>query len=202
MARRKASVSSDPMPESSADVSPAEAIEASATEHPAESAPASIDAMPAEMVASGLQESCSAPDDDIAANRRRKARGILRRYMVYSGAAGLLPLPLVDIATVTGLQVKMLHVMTRLYGVPFDSKLARQLVLALVGGGSVALSMPIASATKAVPVVGIAGSFLLSPAFASVSCYGIGRAFIGHFEAGGTLDTFTADQPLPGVVAS
>jgi uncharacterized protein (DUF697 family) len=170
-------------PEDAPHVAPIEA--AAATEAPA------AEAKPAEMAAEAPPEVSSAPDDNTIADRRRKATRVMRRYMLFSGVAGLVPLPAVDVATVTGVQVKMLHAMTRIYGVPFNLKLARQLVLALIGGGgSVVLALPAASATKAVPVVGTAASFLLSPAFATASCYGIGRLFIGHFEAGGTLETF------------
>ena len=123
--------------------------------------------------------------------RRRKAQRVVYRYMAFSGVAGLVPLPAVDVATVTGVQVKMLHALTRLYEVPFNARLARQIVLALIGGGgSVVLAVPAASAAKAVPVVGTAASFVLSPTFATASCYAVGRAFISHFEAGGTLETF------------
>ncbi|MEI7711665.1 MAG: DUF697 domain-containing protein [Rhodospirillales bacterium] len=174
-------------------VTMAEALET--TTAPAVADPAPIHATesvaaPAETTET-IAEASSAPDDDEMANRRRKAKRIMRRYMLFSGVAGLVPLPAVDVATVTGVQVKMLHAMTKVYGVPFNFKLARQLVLALVGGGgSVVLALPAASATKSVPVVGMAASFLLSPAFATASCYGTGKAFIGHFEAGGTLETF------------
>ena len=172
----------------------AEAIETATAPSPAVADPAPVHATesvapPAETTET-FAEASSAPDDDEMANRRRKATRIMRRYMLFSGVAGLVPLPAVDVATVTGVQVKMLHAMTKVYGVPFNFKLARQLVLALVGGGgSVVLALPAASATKSVPVVGMAASFLLSPAFATASCYGTGKAFIGHFEAGGTLET-------------
>ena len=133
-----------------------------------------------------------APDDLYPPdNRGRKARGVVRRFMAYSGAAGLLPLPVIDVAAVTGVQVKMLYALSKIYDVPFNAKLARQLVLALLGGGgSVVLALPAASATKFVPVVGTAASFVLSPAFATLSCYAVGRIFVRHFEAGGTLETF------------
>ena len=189
-------------PKSSTDHEPAS--EAVVTAEPAETASAPPQAAdPAPVLATeaveaaaaeptdATAEASTAPDDDDTGNRRRKATRIMRRYMLFSGVAGLVPLPAVDVATVTGVQVKMLHAMTRVYGVPFNLKLARQLVLALIGGGgSVVLALPAASATKAVPVVGMAASFLLSPAFATASCYGTGKAFISHFEAGGTLETF------------
>jgi uncharacterized protein (DUF697 family) len=116
---------------------------------------------------------------------------LVRRHMAMSAAAGVLPLPAVDVAAAVGVQVNLLRALSRLYAVKFDATLARQLVLALLGGGgSVLLALPAASAMKAVPVVGNAASLLLSPTFATLSCYGTGQAFVRHFEAGGTLENF------------
>lgn len=125
---------------------------------------------------------------------------LVRRHMAMSAAAGVLPLPAVDVAAAMGVQVNLLRALSQLYGVAFDAALARQLVLALFGGsGSVLLALPAASAMKTVPVVGGAASLLLSPAFATLSCYGTGQAFIRHFEAGGTLESFAPapSQPEP-----
>jgi uncharacterized protein (DUF697 family) len=124
-------------------------------------------------------------------SRRDQAVRIVRSYMGWSTAAGLLPLPGLDITGVAAVQVKMLHAMAGLYGVAFDRALARQLVLALIsGGGSMVLVLPIASAAKALPVVGTMASMLLSPAVSAMSCFATGHAFLRHFEAGGTLETF------------
>ena len=189
MATQKSSTKYDPLNEPPGAAS-AVAAEAPPAQMAAE--PPSTDASPIEMEAHATPEDISAPDSDANADRRRKATRIMRRYMLFSGVAGLVPLPAVDVATVTALQVKLLHAMTRLYGVPFNTKLARQLILALIaGGGSMVLTLPAASATKTIPVVGIAAGMLISPAVATMACYGIGRAFISHFEAGGTLETFT-----------
>lgn len=182
-------------PPHAADSAPVGMTEAAATEAPPVQMsvePPSIEANPTEMEAHATPEAIGAPDGEAIADRRRKATRLMRRYMLFSGAAGLVPLPAVDVATVIVLQVKMLHAMTRLYGVPFNTKLARQLILALIGGGgSMVLSLPAASATKTLPVIGTIAGMLLSPAFATLACYGIGRAFISHFEAGGTLETFS-----------
>jgi uncharacterized protein (DUF697 family) len=197
MASQKSSSKHDPLNEPPAGSAPEPSGAQIAPPHAADAAPMSVEppwpeASAIEMEAHATPETLDAPDGDAIALRRRKATRVMRRYMVFSAAAGLVPLPAVDVATVTALQVKMLHAMTRLYGVPFNTKLARQLILALIGGGgSMVLSLPAASATKTIPVIGTAAGMLISPAVATMACYGIGRAFISHFEAGGTLETFT-----------
>ncbi len=169
--------------------------------HPTEAA-SPLDIEPETVLAEAMAEPDDFVPDETApaagsatpgANPSRRGAGIriVRRYMAWSGAAGLLPLPAVDVASAAAVQVKMLHSLSFLYGVPFNAALARQLIMALLGGGgSVMLALPAASAAKTVPVVGPVASLLLSPALTTLSCYVIGRAFLGHFEAGGTLETF------------
>lgn len=148
-------------------------------------------AEPDDFVADGPAVSSAQLASDESEARRRAGIRIVRRFMAWSGAAGLLPLPAVDVASAAAVQIKMLHTLALLYGVPFNAALARQLIMALLGGGgSVMLALPAASAAKTVPVVGTVASMLLSPAFTSLSCYVTGRAFLGHFEAGGTLENF------------
>ena len=139
----------------------------------------------------GMPDDAPSSEAVLPPGRRRNAMRLVRRHMAMSAAAGVLPLPAVDVAAAVGVQVNLLRALSRLYAVKFDATLARQLVLALLGGGgSVLLALPAASAMKAVPVVGNAASLLLSPTFATLSCYGTGQAFVRHFESGGTLENF------------
>jgi uncharacterized protein (DUF697 family) len=185
-----------PQPEAESHDAPAEATTApmeAAVEAAAESPETEkLEPITAQTTVTGIGADTDGPI------RRRRAQRVVYRYMAFSGVAGLVPLPAVDVATVTGVQVKMLHALSKVYDVPFNASLARQIVLALLGGGgSVVLAVPAASAAKAVPVVGTAASFVLSPTFATASCYAVGRAFISHFEAGGTLETFDTSHVQP-----
>ena len=130
---------------------------------------------------------------EAARARRNQAIRVVRRYVGLSSAAGLLllPVPGLDVTGAAAVQVKMLHTIARLYGVAFDKKLARHLIVALIGGGgSMMLALPMASAAKALPVVGTVAGVLLTPTLAGASCYATGHAFVRHFDAGGTLETF------------
>ncbi len=133
----------------------------------------------------------ASPANEATTGRRDQGVRIVRSYMGWSSAAGLLPLPGLDISGVAAVQVKMLHSMARLYDVPFNKTLARQLVVALFGGGgAMIVALPMATVAKTLPVVGTMAGMLLSPAIAVASCYATGHAFLRHFEAGGTLETF------------
>jgi uncharacterized protein (DUF697 family) len=137
-----------------------------------------------------------------AVSRRPQGERIVRTYMGWASAAGLLPLPGLDVTGAIAVQVKMLHAMTKLYEVPFNKSLARQLLLVLIGGGgSMVVALPVAIAFKAVPVVGTAASMLLSPVVAATMCYANGNMFLRHFENGGTLETFEPSSAMAAAAA-
>jgi uncharacterized protein (DUF697 family) len=173
-------------------------IHTAPTETPATAA-APVTPEPVEPVVAAMAEPEAAPAAETvtahepAPSVRPKAMRTVYRYMAFSAAAGLSPLPAVDAAAAAAVQVKMLHAVAKLYGVAFNKSLAKQIVVAMIGGGgSVGLAIPAASAAKAIPVVGTATGMVLSPAFATASCYATGRTFVGHFENGGTLESFDA----------
>ena len=68
------------------------------------------------------------------------------RYVVYSAVGEIVPLPLVNVASITGLIVRMVKVLSDHYGVAFEKDRARAIVVGFVAGampsglGSVASS--------------------------------------------------------------
>lgn len=132
-------------------------------------------------------------------DRAAGAHAVVDRYWKWSAAAGLIPVPIVDVAAVTGIQLKMLSELAALYGVPFAQDRAKSIVGALVG----ALSPPIASGTviglvaaffKIVPGVGMLAAVLLTSAFNAASTLAVGRVFVQHFESGGTFLDMDPDR--------
>ncbi len=65
-----------------------------------------------------------------------RAEDIVSRYSTYAAAAGLIPLPIVDLAAVTGLQIKMASEIARVYDVPFANERATTIIGSLVGGAA------------------------------------------------------------------
>src|SRR5690348_1124608 len=55
-----------------------------------------------------------------AGARKTRARKLVERFSLWSGVAGLLPLPVVDLVAVGGLQIQMLRRLSQIYGVPFS----------------------------------------------------------------------------------
>lgn len=124
--------------------------------------------------------------------RAEGAQRLVNRHALYSAAAGLVPVPVFDLAAITAVQIKMLKDMADYYGIPFQSDLGKSLVSALIGGVvPTKLTYGVAgSMIKGVPVIGQLLGIFTAPAFASASTYAVGKVFIAHFEAGGTLLDF------------
>lgn len=125
--------------------------------------------------------------------RHKRALQLVDRFAVWAGVAGFIPVPLVDVAAVGGLQFQMVRRLSELYGVPFSTNVGKSLVASLAGSTIPATSgIGVASALKAVPLVGTTISTLTMPGLSAGAAYAIGRAFIEHFESGGTLLDFRA----------
>ncbi len=120
---------------------------------------------------------------------------IIRNHSLGSMAVGLIPLPLVDLVALTGVQLNMLSRLAKCYGVPFMKNKARSLIGALVGGVvPVSFAGATISLAKTVPLVGQATGALAMPAMAGAATYAVGKVFAMHFASGGTLLNFDPEQ--------
>jgi uncharacterized protein (DUF697 family) len=124
-------------------------------------------------------------------DREELASKLVNRFALWSGVAGLVPLPVVDVVAVGGLQVQMLRRLSQIYGVPFSANRGKALIASLAGSMIPATSgMGAASALKVVPVFGTVVAGFVMPVLSAGATYAIGKAFIQHFESGGTLLDF------------
>jgi uncharacterized protein (DUF697 family) len=121
--------------------------------------------------------------------RRRRAEEVVDSAVRWSFGFGLIPVPIVDLAAVSTVQLRMLSSLCEVYGEPFSENQGKALISALLGG-IVPTKLawgPIRSLLKAIPVVGPLAGAVAMPVFASASTYAVGHTFIHHFESGGTL---------------
>jgi uncharacterized protein (DUF697 family) len=124
--------------------------------------------------------------------RHAAADRLVRNYTLAAMAVGLVPIPLLDLAGVMAVQLKMLHGLAPLYDIEFRADLGRAAVASLIGGTLPAAAAPALafSLSKIIPLSGQllgAGSQTL---LAGAATYAIGKVFIQHFAAGGTFLTF------------
>jgi len=128
---------------------------------------------------------------DTPEQREEMATSLVDRFALWSGVAGLIPMPGVDVLAVGGLQVQMVRRLSQIYDVPFSENRGKALVLSLAGSLIPATSgIGAASMFKFVPVIGPLASAFVMPALSAGATYAIGKAFIQHFASGGTLLDF------------
>jgi uncharacterized protein (DUF697 family) len=124
-----------------------------------------------------------------------RAHAIVERHATYSAAGGLIPLPIANVASVTAIIVRMVKMLSRLYGVPFERDRTRAMVVGMVGGAMPSGLAAVASSTLQylVPASGLVGIAVSSVA-AVASTRNIGLVFIEHFEGHAAL----SDHPAGG----
>ncbi len=127
--------------------------------------------------------------------RDEAASKLVDRFSLWSGAAGLIPVPLVDIVAVGGVQLEMLRRLSEIYSVPFSDNRGKSIIASLAGSvipasTATTTAMGVTSALKAIPGVGTVIAAFTMPAFSAGATYVIGKVFIQHFASGGTLLDF------------
>jgi uncharacterized protein (DUF697 family) len=125
-------------------------------------------------------------------NRRHaEAIAIVERHANMNVLGGAIPIPLLNVAGVTAIILRMVKALCRHYGVPYEEGRARALVVGLAGGAVPTTASAVTASTLVmfVPGANMIGLAVSSVA-ASVCTRGIGRRFIEHFEKGASLLDF------------
>ena len=123
--------------------------------------------------------------------RHETAAKLVDRFSLWSGVGGLIPLPFVDVLAVGGLQLQMLRRLSQIYDVQFSENRGKALIASIAGTMiPVTSGMGAASALKGVPILGMIASAFVMPVLSAGATYAIGKAFVQHFESGGTLLDF------------
>lgn len=127
--------------------------------------------------------------------RKEQAQDVIRRDVLWALGAGLVPVPLGDIAAVTAVEMKMLRELSQIYDVTFTENIARKIAYTLLSSiGAVGIGAAIGgSLTKLIPVVGSTLGMISVPAVAAAFTHALGQVLVVHFEVGGTLLDFDAE---------
>ena len=116
---------------------------------------------------------------------------IIRDHVVWSMAAGLVPIPLADMAAVSAVQLDMLSKLATTYGVRFSLLDAKAVLSALVGGGAARLG---ANLLKLIPGAGtVIGGMSMSIA-SGASTYAAGQVAMNQFASGQELGSMSMDK--------
>lgn len=131
----------------------------------------------------------------MAMDRHIEASKIVSSALRWSAAAGFVPIPVLDVAALAAVQVKMVVDLSGLYGEKASKELVRGIVSILLGT-LVPLKLTeiaMVSGAKALPVVGAVIGSLSMVAFSTAATYAIGKIFIRHFERGGSIANLDAE---------
>ena len=125
-----------------------------------------------------------------------QAMKIVKNGIALSMGGGLIPVPLIDLVGIAGAQSQMLCQLSELYGTPYAEHLAKNIIATLIGslGTGLLATGVVASVVKSVPFVGSMAGIVSLPIVAGASTFALGKVFIHHFEAGGTLLDFDPDK--------
>ncbi len=119
-----------------------------------------------------------------------RAQKIVNEHVLWAVGAGLVPIPLVDIAAVTAIQLDMLKQLSTHYGMPYSESEGKAWVSALAGGIAARLG---ANALKLIPGIGsILGGAAMS-AMSGASTYSIGQVAISQFSSGNGFSSMDLD---------
>ena len=119
------------------------------------------------------------------------ASKLVDRFALWSGGAAFIPIPVVDALAVGGLQLQLLRRLSQIYDVPFAENRGKALIASLAGAMIPATSgIGAASLLKSIPILGTVAAVFVMPALSAGATYALGKAFIQHFQSGGTLLDF------------
>lgn len=133
--------------------------------------------------------------DSSEAALEARANDVVDRYVAWAAAAGVIPVPVVDVVAIGGVQLRMLHHIAAVYDVPFSENRGKSYIAALIGSilpasAAAPTAIGLASMLKFIPIVGTTIASVSMPALSAAATYGVGKVFIKHFASGGTLLDF------------
>jgi len=128
-------------------------------------------------------------------NLEKDAESIIKRHTYWAVGAGLIPLPLVDIAAVTAIQLDMLKQICSFYKIDYSEEQGKAWIVALASStlSSVVARLG-ASIVKTIPIVGTFVGATSMAVISGASTYALGKVISNHFEGGGTLDNFNKEK--------
>ncbi len=123
------------------------------------------------------------------------AMEIVKRNSIYAAGVGIFAIPVVNVAGVAALQIKMLRELADHYSVPFENDRVKSILASLVGGVvGTRLGYGMVGTIAKLPLVGPILSVATLPIFAGAITYAVGKVFTTHFASGGTFLDFEPEK--------
>ncbi len=112
-------------------------------------------------------------------------------HVLWAMGAGAIPLPILDVAAVTAVQLNLCKELCMIYQSDYNEAYAKNIISALAGASLAKIG---ASFLKAIPVVGAFLGSMPMVVLAGASTYAMGQVFKKHLEIGGFLSAFSFEN--------
>lgn len=119
-----------------------------------------------------------------------KADKVINSHVLVAMGAGAIPVPIVDVAAVTAIQLDMIRELSYIYDADFSESLGKNIISAVAGSTIAKVG---ASLVKTIPVVGSFLGGVGMVALSGASTYAMGQVFINHLKSGGIMSNFDFD---------
>lgn len=133
--------------------------------------------------------------EEQALSQKDSANKTIRTHVLSAMGVGLIPIPVIDLLGISGVQINLVRKLANIYEVPYTRDKIKNILTPLVGG-----AVPVMSATtmislfKAIPVIGQTTGALAVSLTSGAVTYAVGKVFLQHFASGGTFLTFDPDK--------
>ncbi len=119
----------------------------------------------------------------------------IKNHVWASIGVGLVPLPMLDMVALTGVQLNLVRKIAKANDIPFMKDKVKSIIGTLLGSIlPTTLGPSLASISKTIPIVGQTVGMLTMPMVAGASTYAVGKVFVQHFASGGTFLTFDPEK--------
>ena len=124
-----------------------------------------------------------------------KLDNVLKRHVYWAVGAGLIPVPVVDIAAVTAIQLDMLKQICSYYEIDYSKETGKAWISAIASSTmSSFLAKVGASAVKSIPIIGTVVGATSMAILSGATTFALGKVFVNHFEDGGTLNNLDTEK--------
>jgi uncharacterized protein (DUF697 family) len=132
-------------------------------------------------------------DPEIAKQQEmeEQANKTVTKYVLLSMGAGAVPVPLLDIAALTAVQLSMLREMCEDYQIPYSEISGKMLIDEIAGTSLIKIG---ASLIKTIPGLGTLIGGIPMIVVSGASTYALGQVFIKHLNSGGSLENFNITE--------
>ena len=129
--------------------------------------------------------------NDRSNDSHQAARRVIHNYVIAAAVAGALPTPFLSGMATKALQMRMIYLLCKVYGVSFSENLAKGVLLVILAGiAGIAFSRLLNLLIPRITPLGFAANTTAMAIGAGSETYVVGYIVRRHFESGGTLENF------------